>query len=196
MFIRTFIYSEINTFGLLKLSKISFAFNIFVLIPVQEMVHLKVIQKINPMDVSVSENIGQKTYLKKFRGVSAPLIRLCMWCQNLGKTQSCAAAHQRHRRISGLSHLCSRGRAQRTNRFMHKNTVTRVHTTAHWTHRNSRRDTRRTALEARRVHTASDPFLIQQGSTNTKVQFVLRYIKGGGSSTESLTIWNQSTYSM
>jgi len=32
-----------------------------------------------------------------------------------------------------------------------------------------------------------DPFLIQ-GSTNTKVQFVLRYTKGRGSSTESLTI--------
>jgi len=29
------------------------------------MVYLKVIQKIIPMDVSVSENIGQKTYLKK-----------------------------------------------------------------------------------------------------------------------------------
>jgi len=28
----------------------------------------------------------------------------------------------------------------------------------------------------------------QQGSTNTKVQFVLRYTKGGGSNTESLTI--------
>jgi len=73
VFIRTFIYSEINTFGLPKLSKISFAFNIFVLIPVQEMVHLKVIQKITPMDVSVSENIGQKTYLKKFRGDFSPL---------------------------------------------------------------------------------------------------------------------------
>ena len=30
------------------------------------------------------------------------------------------------------------------------------------------------------------PFLIQQGSTNTKVQFVLRYTKGDDSSTESL----------
>jgi len=36
VFIRTFIYSEINTIGLPKLSKISFAFYIFVLIPVQE----------------------------------------------------------------------------------------------------------------------------------------------------------------
>jgi len=28
------------------------------------------------MDVSVSENIGQKTYLKNFRGASAPLAPL------------------------------------------------------------------------------------------------------------------------
>jgi len=39
---------------------------------VQKMVYLKVIQKITPMDVSVSENICRKTYLKKFRGASAP----------------------------------------------------------------------------------------------------------------------------
>ena len=32
------------------------------------MVYLKVIQKITPMDVYVSETINQKTYLKKFRG--------------------------------------------------------------------------------------------------------------------------------
>jgi len=63
VFIRTFIYCEIDTFGLPKLSKLSFAFNIFILIPVQEMVYLKVIQKITPMDVSVSETIDQKTYL-------------------------------------------------------------------------------------------------------------------------------------
>jgi len=48
---------------------------------VQEMVYLKVVQKIIPLDVSVSETIDQKTYLKKFRGASAPLaptwIRLC-----------------------------------------------------------------------------------------------------------------------
>jgi len=37
------------------------------------MFYLKVIQKITPMDVSVSENIGQKTYLKEFRGASPPL---------------------------------------------------------------------------------------------------------------------------
>jgi len=38
-FISSFIYSEINTFGLSKCSKIIFAFNIFVLIPVLEMVY-------------------------------------------------------------------------------------------------------------------------------------------------------------
>ena len=68
MFIRTFIYCEINTFGLPKLSSISFELNILVLILVQAMVYLKVIQKITPMDVYVSETINQKTYLKKFRG--------------------------------------------------------------------------------------------------------------------------------
>jgi len=35
---------------------------------VLEMVYLKTIQKITPMDVSVSGTIDQKTYLKKFRG--------------------------------------------------------------------------------------------------------------------------------
>ena len=45
LFIRNFIYSEICTFGLPKLSKLSSAFNIFVLIPVQEMVYLKAMQK-------------------------------------------------------------------------------------------------------------------------------------------------------
>jgi len=73
LFIRSFIYSEINTFGLPKCRKIIFAFNIFVPIPVLEMVYLKTIQKITPMDVSVSGTIDQKTYLKKFRGDSAPL---------------------------------------------------------------------------------------------------------------------------
>ena len=72
LFIRNFIYSEINTCGLPKLSKLRSAFNIFVLIPVQEMVYLKVIQKIMRMDVSVSVSIGQKPYLKIFRGYSAP----------------------------------------------------------------------------------------------------------------------------
>jgi len=77
LFIRSFIYSEINTFKLSKFSKISFAFNIFVPILVQEMAYSMVVQKITPMDVSVSGTIDQKTYLKKFRGASAPLwIRL------------------------------------------------------------------------------------------------------------------------
>jgi len=39
---------------------------------VQKIVYLKVIQKITPMDVSVSENIGQKTYLKKIGGLQPP----------------------------------------------------------------------------------------------------------------------------
>jgi len=48
VFIRSLIFSEINTFGLPKFSKINFAFKIFVPIPVQEMVDLKVIQKKSP----------------------------------------------------------------------------------------------------------------------------------------------------
>jgi len=58
-----------------KFGKISLAYNIYVPIPVQEMVYLKAVQKNYPnvpMDVSVSGTIDQKTYLKKFRGVSAP----------------------------------------------------------------------------------------------------------------------------
>jgi len=73
VFIRTFIYSETNTFRLPKLSNISFEFNIFVLIPVQAMVYLTLIELvygiITPMDVYVSETINQKTYMKKFRGL-------------------------------------------------------------------------------------------------------------------------------
>jgi len=45
LLIRSFISSEINTFGLHKLSKTSFAFNIFVPIPVQEMFYSKAIKK-------------------------------------------------------------------------------------------------------------------------------------------------------
>jgi len=45
LFIRSFIYYQIKTFGLAKFSKISFAFDIFVPIPLQEMVYLKVIHK-------------------------------------------------------------------------------------------------------------------------------------------------------
>jgi len=37
------------------------------------MVYIKVIQKITPTDVSVSEIIDQKTYLRKLRGSSVPL---------------------------------------------------------------------------------------------------------------------------
>jgi len=45
LFVRSFIYSEINTFRLPKFSEISFEFNIFVPIPVQEMLYLKAIQR-------------------------------------------------------------------------------------------------------------------------------------------------------
>jgi len=45
LFIRSFIYHQINTFGLSLFSKIRYVFNIFVAIPVQEVVCLKVIQK-------------------------------------------------------------------------------------------------------------------------------------------------------
>jgi len=41
LFIRSFIYNEINTFEPPKFSKISFVFNILVPIPVQEMVLFK-----------------------------------------------------------------------------------------------------------------------------------------------------------
>jgi len=73
LFIRSVIYREINTFRLSKFSKISFAFSIFVPISVQEMVYLKAIQKITPMDVSVSGTIDQKRIWKKLRGASASL---------------------------------------------------------------------------------------------------------------------------
>jgi len=43
LLIRSFVFSEINTFGLPKISKTSLAFNIFVPIPVQERVYLKAI---------------------------------------------------------------------------------------------------------------------------------------------------------
>jgi len=57
VFIRSCIYNEINIFGLPKFSKTSFAFNIFVYIPVQEMLYFKAIQKITTVDISVSETI-------------------------------------------------------------------------------------------------------------------------------------------
>jgi len=63
--IRSFIYSEINTFGLPKFSKISFAFTIFVLIIVQEMVYLKATENNRPnggfcVGKHRSENVSQK----------------------------------------------------------------------------------------------------------------------------------------
>ena len=73
--------SEMNTFVLHKFNKISFALNIFVSITVEEMVYLKAIQKMTPMDFSISGNIDHKTYLTKFRGglqpLSPPWICLC-----------------------------------------------------------------------------------------------------------------------
>jgi len=85
LFITSFIYSEINTFGLPEFRKISFEFNVFVLYPVQEMVYLKAIQKITPMDISVSGTIDKKSYLKKFRGAFSPLspcgIPICLFGQ-------------------------------------------------------------------------------------------------------------------
>ena len=87
MLIRSsFSYSEIDTFRLSKFSKISFAFNIFVPILMQEIVYLKVIQKSAPMGVSVSRTTDQKTYLKKFTGggfsplsspLDPPMLRQC-----------------------------------------------------------------------------------------------------------------------
>jgi len=73
-----------------------------------------------------------------------------MVCQNLGKTQSFTAAHQRHRRLSCRNHPFSPGHEQLTHHFMRR----QVHTKEHWTHRTSRRHTRRTALEASHAHTA------------------------------------------
>jgi len=69
LFIRSFIDREINTFRLSQFSKISFSFSIFVPIPVQEMVYLKAIQKITPMDVSVSGTIDQKRIWKNLGGL-------------------------------------------------------------------------------------------------------------------------------
>jgi len=70
-----------------------------------------------------------------------------MWCQNLRKTPCCIAAHQRHCRLSGVSHPCSPSRAQRTHRFMRKRVHALskpcVHTQAHWAHRTRRQHIRR-----------------------------------------------------
>jgi len=43
VFIRSLIYNEINIFGLPNFRKISYAFNIVVPIPVQEMIYFKTI---------------------------------------------------------------------------------------------------------------------------------------------------------
>jgi len=40
--------------------------------PVQEMVYLKVMQKITPVDISVAGTINQKRYLQKLRGIQSP----------------------------------------------------------------------------------------------------------------------------
>jgi len=72
VFIRSFIYREINTFRLSKLSKINFAFSIYVPIRVQEMVYLKAIQKITPMNVSVSGTIDQTRIWKHLGGLQPP----------------------------------------------------------------------------------------------------------------------------
>jgi len=61
-------YSEINTFRLPKLSKISFALNIFVLIPVQKMVYLKAIEKIHPNRRFCVGNHRSENVSKKIRG--------------------------------------------------------------------------------------------------------------------------------
>jgi len=65
LFIRNFIYSEICTFGLPKFGKISLAFNIFVPMPVQEMVYLKAIQKNYPNGRSCVGNHRSKTVSEK-----------------------------------------------------------------------------------------------------------------------------------
>ena len=85
LFIRSFIYSEINTFGLPKCSKISFAFNIFVPIPVQEMVYLKAMQKIPPNGRFCVRNHRSKNISEKIKGVfillsPPPLDPLCLSC--------------------------------------------------------------------------------------------------------------------
>jgi len=70
---RSFIYSEINTFVLPKFSKISFAFNIFFPIPVQEMVYLKAMQKNHPNGRFCVGNHRSKNVSEKFKGAFSPL---------------------------------------------------------------------------------------------------------------------------
>jgi len=60
LLIRNCTFGEINTFGLPKLRKISFAFNIFAPSSVQEMVYFKRLSKnITPMDVFMSGTIDK-----------------------------------------------------------------------------------------------------------------------------------------
>ena len=73
LFIRSFNYSEINTFGLPKFSKISCAVNILLLIPVHEMAIQKAIQKNHPKGrLRRKPSIKQRIW-KNLVGVSAPL---------------------------------------------------------------------------------------------------------------------------
>jgi len=72
LLIKSFIFTEMNTSGLPKFSKISVAFNIFILIPAQEMVYSKAIQKNHLNGRFCVWNDQSKMYLKKFRGSSSP----------------------------------------------------------------------------------------------------------------------------
>jgi len=63
LFIRSFIYSEINAFGLTKFSKIGFLICIFIPIHVQEMAYLNAIQKNHPNRHFCVGNHRSKTYL-------------------------------------------------------------------------------------------------------------------------------------
>jgi len=51
---------------------------------VQEMVYLKAVQKVIPMDVSLSGSMEEKTHPKNFTGCSTPLARPLDPPMNLG----------------------------------------------------------------------------------------------------------------
>jgi len=75
--------------------------------------HFKVLCSVPPRHKSCVTLFNSMVYK------SSNTLKIChLWCQNLSKTQSCTAAHQRHLRISGLNHPFSPGRAQWTHRFM------------------------------------------------------------------------------
>jgi len=59
LLMRSLIFSEMNKFGLPKLSKISLAFN-FVPIREQEIFHLRLSKKITQVDICVPGTIDQK----------------------------------------------------------------------------------------------------------------------------------------